>query len=149
MKVENYMNRNVISIKEEDSLENVINILLENKISGAPVVDESNKVIGVISESDLIYQDKELKVPSFIPLLGGFIMLESIRKFEKQLMKMSAYKANQVMSCPPLTINEDSDVKEAVNIMLDNKINRLPVVDEQNKLVGIITRSDILKHIRG
>lgn len=148
MKVKDCMVSSVIYVKESDTVEYATRLLLDNNVSGVPVVDENMKVVGVLSESDLIYQDKDIRLPSFIPLLGGFIMLESIRKFEKQLVKMSGYKVKQVMSDKPITIYLDDEISEAVNKMLDNKINRLPVVNKNDELVGIVTRSDILRHIR-
>lgn len=147
MKVKDAMNTNVIKAKGNDTIEDVTRALLDNKIGGLPIVDEEDKVIGVLSETDLIYQDKEIKTPAFLPLLGGFILFGSIRKFEKQLMKMSAYKVSQIMTTPAITISEEKDIKEAVQIMIEKNINRIPVVNNEQKLVGIVTRSDILKNL--
>lgn len=147
MKVKDVMNTNVIKAKGSETIEDVTRALLDNKIGGLPIVDEEDKVIGVLSETDLIYKDKEIKTPAFLPLLGGFILFESIRKFEKQLMKMSAYKVSQVMTTPAITISEEKDIKEAVEIMIEKKINRIPVVNNEQILVGIVTRSDILRNL--
>lgn len=147
MKIKEVMNTNVIKAKGTDTIEDVTRALLDNKIGGLPIVDEEDKVIGVLSETDLIYKDKEIKTPAFLPLLGGFILFESIRKFEKQLMKMSAYKVSQVMTTPAITISEEKDIKEAVEIMIEKKINRIPVVNNEQILVGIVTRSDILRNL--
>lgn len=147
MKAKDIMNSNVIVVKSGDNVEDVVKILLENKISGVPVVDEDNKVIGIVSEADLIYPEKSLHLPAFIPVLDGIIFLESFKKLEKEIRKMTAYKVEDVMVKDVVTVNEDTEVEEVVNILIDQKINRVPVVNEEKKLVGIITRSNILKHI--
>lgn len=147
MKAKDIMNKDVIAVKAGDNVENVVRILLENKISGVPVTDEESKVIGIVSEADLIYPEKSLHLPAFIPILDGIIFLESFKKLEKEIKKMTAYKVEDVMVKKVITVNEDTEVEEVVNILIDKKINRVPVVNEDDKLVGIITRSNILKHI--
>jgi len=73
MKAKEVMTKNVIAVKEEDTIDDVIKILLSNKISGVPVVNEENEVIGVVSEADLIFRDKEIEIPAFIPVMEGYI----------------------------------------------------------------------------
>ncbi|SHJ61709.1 CBS domain-containing protein [Paramaledivibacter caminithermalis] len=147
MKARDIMNRDVISVKAEDNVEYIVQILLNNKISGVPVTDEEDKVVGIVSESDLIYPEKSLHLPAFIPILDGIIFLESFKKLEKEIKKMTAYQVKDVMVKDVITVKEDTEVQEIVNILLDKKINRVPVVNEEDKLVGIITRSNILRHI--
>ena len=141
------MNRDVITVKAEDKVEELVKILLDNRISGVPVVDEEDKVIGIVSEGDLIYPEKSLHLPAFIPVLDGIVFLESFKKLEKEIRKMTAYKVKDVMVKDVVTVEEDMEVEKVVNILLHKKINRVPVVNEENKLVGIITRSNILRHI--
>lgn len=147
MKAKDIMNKDVISVKAEDKVEDLVKILLNSGISGVPVVDEEGNVVGIVSEADLIYPEKSLHLPAFIPILDGIVFLESFKKLEKEIRKMTAYKIKDVMNKHVITVNEDTEVERVVNILLDKKINRVPVVNEENKLVGIITRSNILRHI--
>ncbi|WP_432665997.1 CBS domain-containing protein [Wukongibacter baidiensis] len=147
MKAKDIMNNDVISVKAEDKVEDLVKILLENEISGVPVVDEKGNVVGIVSEADLIYPEKSLHLPAFIPVLDGIVFLESFKKLEKEIKKMTAYRVKDVMNKDVVAVKEDTEVQEVVNILLDKKINRVPVVNEENKLVGIITRSNILRHI--
>ncbi|SKC50498.1 CBS domain-containing protein [Maledivibacter halophilus] len=147
MKARDIMNENVITVSAEDNVDYLVKILLDNKISGAPVVDEEQKVIGIVTEADLIYPEKSIHLPAFIPVLDGIIFLESFKKLEKEIKKMTAYKVKDVMVKNVVTVGEDTDLQEIVNILLNKKINRVPVVNSNNKLVGIVTRSNILKHI--
>lgn len=147
MKAKDIMTKNVITVTEDETIENVTELLIKNKISGVPVVNEKNEVVGIVTETDLIFKDKDIHIPSYVPLLGGFILLESVKKFEKQLMKVAAYRVKDLMSSPVIKVYEDDEVRKVVNLMLDRRINRVPVVDEEGKLKGIIARSDILAHL--
>lgn len=147
MKARDIMNKEVITVNPEDDVEQLVKLLLENKISGVPVVDEQGKVIGIVSEADLIYPEKSVHLPAFIPVLDGIIFLESFKKLEKEIKKMTAYKVKDVMIKDVVTVDEDANLEDIVNILLNKKINRVPVVNSNNKLIGIITRSNILKHI--
>ncbi|MTI71499.1 MAG: CBS domain-containing protein [Firmicutes bacterium] len=147
MKAKDIMTRNVITVRADDTIENVTNLLLEHDISGVPVVDDEKKVIGIVSETDLIYKDKNIDIPAYFPFLGGYILLESMKKFEKQLKKMAGYKVKDIMSEKVITINESKEIREVVNTMLNNNINRIPVVNDDEKVVGIIARSDVLRNI--
>lgn len=149
MKAKDIMTREVITVKEEDTIEEVVKLILEHRISGVPVINDENEVIGIITESDLIYREKDISIPAFVPLLEGFIFLESIKKFEDKLRKKAAYKVKNAMTTSVITVNHNEDVHRIANIMLSKKINRVPVTDDEGKLVGIITRSNILKSIKG
>ncbi len=147
MKAREIMNKEIIKVSREENVKVLVDLLLEKKISGVPVVDEENRVVGIVSESDLIYPEKSLHIPAFVRILDGIIFLESLKDFEKELKKMVAYKVEDVMVKDVITVKEDTDTEEIVNILLKKRINRVPVVDEDNKLIGMITRSDILKNI--
>jgi CBS domain-containing protein len=147
MRAKEIMNRNVITVNQEMTVDEVVKILLEHRISGVPVLDEAGKVTGIVSETDLIYREKNLHIPSFISILQGIVFLESTKDLEHQVKKMAAYKVKDVMTKNVITVSEETDLNRIVDIIIDQKVNRLPVVDREGKLLGIITRSDILKHI--
>ncbi|WP_425447119.1 CBS domain-containing protein [Dethiothermospora halolimnae] len=145
MKAKDIMTKEVITIKENDTVEEVIKIITDNGISGVPVINNNNEVVGIVSESDLIYRDKELGMPAFVSLLGGYIFLESIKKYENKLKKKVAYKVKDLMTTNVITCHEEDDVKEVANTMINKKVNRVPIVNDNNKLAGIISRLDIVK----
>jgi len=138
------MTKKVITVKPDTKVEEIAKILSENNISGVPVVNEDNEVVGIVSEGDLIYQDKKLHMPSFIQILGGIIFLESMKTFEKELKKIIGYKAENIMEKDVITVTEDTPVDEIATIMIEKRINRVPVV-RNGKMVGIVTRADIVK----
>ena len=149
MKAKNIMTREVITAKENDTIEEIVKLILAHRISGVPVINDKTEFVGIISESDLIYRDKDISIPAFLPLFEGFIFLESIKKFEDKLRKKTAYKIKSAMTTPVIQVNQDEDVHKIANIMLDKRINRVPVIDDEGKLVGIITRSNILRSLKG
>ncbi|MEW9121234.1 MAG: CBS domain-containing protein [Thermotaleaceae bacterium] len=147
MKAKEIMNQAVVTVTEEMTVDETAKILLENKISGVPVVNEKNQVVGIVSETDLIYREKNIHLPSFISVLEGVIFLESTKELEYQVKKMAAYRVKDVMTKKVITVNEDLELEKIVDLILEKKINRIPVVDKEHRLIGIITRSDILRHI--
>lgn len=144
MLAKDIMTKEVIAVKSRDLVEDVIKILMDKNISGVPVVDEENHVIGIVTEGDLIYRSKKLKIPTFFSILDGYVFLESTKTIEKQLKKMVGYRVEDVMTTEVITVEEDQTVEEVATLMTKEKINRVPVVAE-DKLVGIISRRDIIR----
>ncbi len=144
MLVKDIMTTNVITVKKEEKIENAVKILMDNNFSGMPVVGDGNKVIGVITEGDLIYRSKKLRIPTFFTILDSYIFLESMKNLEKQIKKMVGYRVEDVMTADVVTVTEDTTVEEIATIMTRKKINRVPVVKE-GVLVGVVSRRDIIK----
>ncbi|MCL4417136.1 MAG: CBS domain-containing protein [Actinobacteria bacterium] len=139
------MNKKVITIKKNASIKELSELLVDNKISGVPVLDENDDLAGIVSEGDIIVQNSDLHFPRYFKLLDAIIYLESLNKFKRSLEKHLATKVEDIMTVKVKTVDEETPVNEIADIMLDNRVNRLPVMDKNNKLVGIITRSDIVK----
>ncbi len=144
MLAKDIMTTEVIAVKSQDLVEDVIKILMDKNISGVPVVDDDQHVIGIVTEGDLIYRSKKLKIPTFFSILDGYVFLESTKTIEKQLKKMVAYRVEDVMTTEVITVEEDQTVEEVATIMTKEKINRVPVIKD-NRLVGIISRRDIIR----
>ncbi len=139
------MTENVITVKPDTSIEQLSEILINNKISGVPVVNDLGDVVGIVTEADIIVKDTDLHFPRYFKLLDGIIYLESLNKFRENLKKHLATKVEDIMTKKVKTITPQTPVNEIAEIMLKEKINRLPVVNSENKLIGIVTRADIVK----
>jgi CBS domain-containing protein len=139
------MVKKVITIKKEASIEKLSELLLKNKISGVPVVDDDGKMVGIATEGDLIIRDSDLHFPRYFKLLDSIIYLESLNKFKSNLKKYLGTKVEDVMTAKVRTVREDTPVSEVANIMIRNNVNRVPVLNRKGGLVGIITRADIVK----
>lgn len=144
-KVKDIMVTDVITINKNASIEELSALLLDNKISGVPVLDDNRKLVGVATEGDLIVKDSDLHFPRYFKLLDSIIYLESLNKFKKNLKKYLGTKVEDVMTTDIRTINKDATVREAANMMIRYNINRLPVMDGNDDLVGIVTRADIVR----
>ncbi len=140
------MSREVISISPEEKVDEAARILVENKISGLPVVDANNHVVGIITEKDLIIRASELKVPFYVTLFDSIIFLENPIRFNNDVKKYIATQVKDAMTRKVFVVEEDTPIGEIVEIMQKRAINRVPVV-RNDKLVGIITRNDILKSL--
>ena len=143
--IKEVMVANPVTVKTSDSVETVLKLLEEKHISGLPVVDDEGKVVGVVSEADLLFQEKPIRLPLYLTFLDSIIYLESLDKFKHQLQKSLGIFVADVMTSKVMTISADAPVSQAAEIMLSKRINRLPVVDRAGRLVGIITRHDLLQ----
>ncbi|MBN1258241.1 CBS domain-containing protein [Candidatus Peregrinibacteria bacterium] len=145
--VKEFMTKRVIAVREGESLKNLFKILRRNGILGVPVVTKAGKVIGMVTESDLIRHFTLLKTPKAISVLGSILYLDDIRQFNKSLKDHCAETVKLMMTKKPVTVREKATLLEAISLMAGKKVNRLPVVDAKGKLLGIVTRTDILRQM--
>jgi len=146
LRVKDIMQTDVVAAGPDTTVEELADLLAEHRISGVPVVDGENRVIGVVSEADVIMQDADLHFPHYVQLLESIIYLESIRKFEQRYRKAFGTKVADIMSREVVAISPEASVREAATLMADRGVNRLPVT-ERRHLVGIVTRGDIVRAI--
>ncbi len=144
LKAKDIMTRAVITISPDMEIVHAAKILLENRINGAPVMDETGKLVGILCQSDLIAQQKKLPIPSFFTFLDGLIALTSMKQFEKQVQKIAAVTVAQAMTPNPVTVKPDTDIEAVAALMVDQSFHTIPVVDE-GKLLGIVGKEDILR----
>jgi len=144
LKVKDIMTRKLITISPETEIIQATKLLLENRINGIPVTDETGKLVGILCQSDLIAQQKKLPIPSFFTFLDGLITLTSMKQIEKQVQKIAAITVAQAMTPNPVTVQPDTDIETVAALMVDRSFHTIPVVDK-GKLVGIVGKEDILK----
>lgn len=143
--VADVMTSEVLTVKKETSLTEAIQILADKKISALPVVDETGKLVGILSESDLMWQESGVEAPPYIMLLDSIIYLQNPAQHDKKIHKALGQTVGEVMSDRRLTIQPHQSVREAARLMHDEKIRRLPVIGEQEQVIGIITQGDIVR----
>ena len=139
------MTTDVIVANKNDIIANVANLLIKEKIGGLPVVDEENKVVGIISETDIMKKESHVDSPRMLNFIQWIIFLDDMKKFEDEMRAIAAYKVEDLMSKDIITVNENDTFDYVANVMINKSINRVPVVDENNFLKGIICRYDIIK----
>ena len=157
MNVEDIMQKEVIKFNELDKIVDVAQSFRENKISGAPVVNEENHVVGVISEGDImrLIEIHSPKINLILPAPLDLIELPLKMKYEldevaEDMQKAGSTVIDQIMTKKVIKVKINSSIPDAAKLMDSHKIKRLPVVDDESKLVGIITRGDIIGYmVRG
>ena len=143
------MTKNVTTVGAATTIEELALILMEHKISGVPVVDDNENLIGIVTENDLISRDKRLHIPTVMRLFDAFIVLESQSKVEKEIKRMTAITVNDIYIKEAITVTEGTPVQDIATIMSEKKVHLIPVVEGKNekKIIGIIGKIDLIKGI--
>ncbi|OKH28589.1 phosphoribulokinase [Chroogloeocystis siderophila 5.2 s.c.1] len=139
------MSRDPIVVRPETPLNEAIQILAEKRISGLPVIDDDGKLVGIISETDLMWQETGVTPPAYIMILDSVIYLQNPAKYERDLHKALGQTVGEVMSSDPVTVSPDKSLREAAKLMHDREVRRLPVIDAEGKIIGILTRGDVVR----
>ncbi len=145
MQVKDIMSAVVITVSLDDPVEQCARLMMEHDITGLPVLDPEGRVAGIITEGDLIRRAARFKVPGFLPLLGGLIYLDDPNEFVGELRRAMALHAGRLMSRDVITVLPEDTLEAAATKMLRRQVKRLPVVDDQGRLVGIISRRDLVE----
>lgn len=145
--VSDIMNADPISVHPETDIETLLRLMREHELPGVPVTDHSGDLIGIVTESDLVIRDQEadIRLPHHIDLWGGVIYLESTKHYEERLRRAFAGMVADMMTRDPVTVRADDSVRQAAKLIAERHHNRLPVVDPDGKLVGVVTRVDVLE----
>jgi CBS-domain-containing membrane protein len=138
------MTREVITVTRETTIRELAELFARYRISSAPVVDDSGTLLGIVTESDLIEQDKSLHIPTVISLFDWVIYLESNKKFEKELKKMTGQTVGDIYVQEIETVTPATPLNDLADIMSTRKIHAVPVV-EGRKVVGIVARIDLIR----
>jgi len=133
--VRDVMTTSVIAVRGDTPFKEMAAMLGSSRVSGFPVIDQAGKVIGVVSETDMLI--KEADRASHPELFAGL-------RRSRDLVKAAGVTAAELMTSPPVTIGPDEPVQHAALLMYDRAVERLPVVDEAGHLVGIVSQVDVL-----
>jgi CBS domain-containing protein len=140
------MDSSVASVSPDADARGAIELLAKSAKGALPVVDEERRVVGIVTESDLILSDEEsdLHLPHYLNIMGGIVFVGSMKGFEKRLDKAFATKVSELMSADPVVAREDDDAEGVAKKIADEHHNHLPVVDGEGRLAGMVTRADAL-----
>ena len=140
------MSPDVPSVTPDDEARTAIDLLAKSDMGAIAVVDEDRKVVGIVSESDLILADEEsdLHLPHYLEIMGGVVFIGSMKGFEKRLEKAFATKVAELMTAEPITVHTYEAADRVAKKIADHHHNHLPVVDEDGRLAGMVTRADAL-----
>lgn len=143
--VEKIMSRSVITCTPETDVGEVARLIWENDVSSIPVT-EQGRVIGMVTDYDIISRQTEFDGPIYLPFIDVYFQVPGTGDPE-QLRRILATTARELMSYPVTTVQPGDSVQDAATIMYESRINAIPVVDDAEQLVGIVSRADIVQFI--
>jgi len=140
------MTQDVVTVNKNQPIGDLSKIFIENHFNGVPVLDNTGKVVGVVTQGDLIEQNKNLHIPTVIALFDAVLFLESEKKFEDDLKKLTGSKIEDIYHKNLITVSPDTDLNEIITLMAEKDIHTLPVLDG-DKLIGIIGKRNIIREM--
>lgn len=138
------METNIICVTPDTAISKAVEILLNNHINGVPVVDVNEELVGILCQSDLIFQQKEMPIPPIFTILDSIVPLSSSKKIDDEFRKISATTVEQAMVRDVVTVSTDTPISQVASLMVEKHFHTIPVKDGK-KLAGIIGKEDILK----
>lgn len=148
MLVRDIMSSPAITVRMDTKIPEVARLLRTHDISGMPVLDEAGRLVGVVTDHDLILRNAPIREPRYFAVLSGYIPLnlEEHRHYREQLRHTMAVTAGDMVEPDVPTVTPDTPLEEAMELMLDPKVTLLPVLDE-GEVVGVVTRTDLVRLI--
>jgi CBS domain-containing protein len=140
------MDREVPSVAPDADARTAIELLAKTDRGAIPVVDEDLRVVGIVSESDLVISDEaaDLHLPHYLNIMGGIVFVGSMKGFEERLEKGLATRVSELMTADPIVAGLDDDAESVARTIAERHHNHLPVVDGEGRLAGMVTRADAL-----
>lgn len=140
------MNADVPTVTPEDDARAAIDLLSKTDMGAVTVVDADRKVVGIVSETDLILADEQsdLHLPHYVNIMGGIVFIGSMKGFEKRLEKAFATKVSELMTADPIVVHTYEAADRVAKKIAEHHHNHLPVVDEDERFAGMVTRADAL-----
>jgi predicted transcriptional regulator len=138
------MTTEVITVRKETTLKELARLFYENHINGVPVVDDDDRLIGIICESDLVRKNRKLHIPTVVAVFDAVFYLESSKKMEKEISRISATTVEELYVKEVITVDEKTPLDEIATIMTEKKAYTLPVMDG-DRIIGIIGKGDLIR----
>ncbi len=140
------MDADVPAVSPDADARAAIELLAKTELGAIPVIDTERKVVGIVSESDLVLGDEEadLHLPHYLNIMGGIVFVGSMKGFEERLDKAFATSVSELMSADPVTVGTGDDAETVARTIAEKHHNHLPVVDGEGRLAGMVTRADAL-----
>lgn len=135
-----------ITVGPDASVTEAAHLMVDNHVGALPVL-EGERLVGIVTEGDLIMQDVKLEFPTYIHLLDGMIMYPpATARFEDELRKAVAASVRAVMTSDVVTVQSDTPIEDVVTLLVDRRVGSIPVLD-QERLVGIVSKSDVVRSL--
>lgn len=143
MKVRELMTAPAVTVGPTDRVARVAHLMVEGHVSGLPVVDSNGKLLGLVTQEDIVTKHANVHTPTYLGFLGYSLTLGT-REVDEEMRRVLAVTASDLMSEHVASVAPDADIDEAATQMVEKHVNPLPVV-ENGRVVGVISHADILK----
>ncbi|MEW6267633.1 MAG: CBS domain-containing protein [Thermodesulfobacteriota bacterium] len=144
IKAVDIMSGRVITVRPDTGLRELAELLSIHRISGVPVVDPEGRLLGVVSQSDLVAQSKYPHIPKSITLFDWVIYLEGMGRFKAELEKMTGRRVEDIMSRQVVSVTPETPLEEVATLMTEKNVHTIPVL-EDGRLIGVIGKLDIVR----
>lgn len=144
--VRQIMRADVPAVSPNESVARVSRLMVEYDVAGVAVV-ENDEIVGVITESDIIAREADVDAPTPVPFLDAIFIADAGRMYDDEVRRALAVNASMLMSSPVYSIREDATLSEVATVMVDRRVNPMPVVDRNERYVGILSRKDLVRVI--
>lgn len=146
VKAADIMKHEVISVAPDMPVTELGKLFIERDITGAPVIDAEGHLVGIVTEYDLISQNKQFHVPSLLRIFDAVIPIESSKEVEKEIKRMSASTAGDICTRDVVTIAEETPIEEIATVMTEKHLALLPVMRE-GKVVGVVGKHEVIRGV--
>lgn len=140
------MEKVFVSDSPETSVFDLVHMFVKHKISVIPIVDDEEKLIGIITDADLLYKKIKPHVPHYVNLLGASIYYNGISEYDKGFKKLMACTAREMMTKNVIIAAPDADVEQIAGVMVAEHLKVIPIVKDK-RVLGIVTRYNILDEL--
>ncbi|HWR89178.1 MAG TPA: CBS domain-containing protein [Dissulfurispiraceae bacterium] len=148
LKARDIMTTDVITVRADTTVTDLARILTEHRISGAPVVNDEGRMIGIVTENGLIRRNRRFHIPTVLRILDAFIPLETEGMVEKEIRELTASTVGEICARDVVTVGEDATVEDIATIMAEIKVHLIPVV-KGDGITGIIGKMDLVRSMAG
>ncbi len=139
------MTKNVLVLNEDDEIKKAADIFLKNKINAIPVINADNKLCGIVSETDLVYQESNLHIPTVFTVFDSIFYLGTSKHFKEDVDKITATKIKDIMNKNVFYAKKTDDIYGLATVMADKKFYSIPIVNDNKEIIGVVSRYDIIK----
>jgi CBS domain-containing protein len=144
LKAKDIMTTRVHTVRAETTIEELARLFVETRVSAMPVVDSEGRLQGIVTETDMVEQDKPLHVPTVISLFDWVLYLESEKNFREEVKRITARTVGEIYARDVITCTPETPVNEIAALMVEHKVHLVPVV-EGERVVGVVARLDIIR----
>jgi CBS-domain-containing membrane protein len=144
MQAKDIMTERVLSVTPDTPVAHVARLLREKHISGVPVLNQQGRIVGIVTEIDLIKRHARIHMPIYLPFLDSPIFLEDPRRYQEDVRRVLGTTAEEIMTRKVRTASPETSVEDLATMMVEERANPIPIIDAEGALVGIVSHTDVV-----